>query len=86
MQLLELMERVRSTDTNLIIAYVKDAFQNIQELSWENVTYSYIDIINGVEDYNFPANMVSLISLNINDNANDTYNNYEWRWKKRNSG
>ena len=81
MQLLELMERVRSTDTNLIIAYVKDAFQNIQELSWENVTYSYIDIINGVEDYNFPANMVSLISLNINDNANDTYNNYEWRWK-----
>ena len=77
MQLLELMERVRSTDTNLIIAYVKDAFQNIQELSWENVTHSYIDIINGVEDYNFPANMVSLISLNINDNANDTYNNYE---------
>ena len=51
MQLLELMERVRSTDTNLIIAYVKDAFQNIQELSWENVTHSYIDIVNGVEDW-----------------------------------
>jgi hypothetical protein len=81
MQLLEFMERIKSTDTNLIAAYVKDAFSEIQELSQENLTEGYISIVNGVEDYNFPTNMVRLISLNVNDNGEDNYNDYEWRRK-----
>ncbi len=80
MQLLELMERIGTTETNLVVAYVKDAFNDIQELSRENKTEGYINIVNGVEDYNFPANMIKLIAMAVNDNGEQNYNDYEWRW------
>jgi len=75
---LELMERLRTTETNLIIAYIDDAFNEIQELSWENKVEGNIDIVSGVEDYNFPVDMIQLVSININDNGEVSYNDYNW--------
>jgi len=75
---LNLMERLRTTETGLVTAYIGDAFNEIQELSWENKVEGYINIVSGVEDYNYPADMVQLVSLTINDNGEDSYNDYNW--------
>lgn len=75
---LEIMERLRITETNLAIAYIKDAFSEIPELTWENKVEGYIDIVSGCEDYNFPEDMVSLVSVKVNDNGEDSYNDYNW--------
>lgn len=79
MRLLELMERIGSRDTKLIAAYIEDAFQEIQELSRENKQEGYISIVSGVEDYNYPAGIVQLTNIKINDNSEDSYNKYEWK-------
>jgi len=93
MQVYELMQRIGTRETNLVIAYIKDAFRAIQEISRENIAYTYIDIVNGVEDYHFPTDKVKLISLKIDTDIADA-SSYYWEdygrffklWKRDYSG
>lgn len=93
MQVYELMQRIGTRDTNLVIAYIKDAFRSIEEISRENVVSTHIDIVNGVEDYQFPTDMVKLVSMKIDTNIADAAD-YYWEvygrffklWKKDYSG
>lgn len=80
MRVLELMERLRVNDTGFIIAYIEDAFVEIQELSRENKKEGKISIVSGVEDYHFPADMINLVRIAINDNDEQSYNDEKWRW------
>ena len=93
MQVYELMQRIGTRDTNLVIAYIKDAFRSIEEISRENVVSTHIDIVNGVEDYQFPTDMVKLVSMKIDTGIADAAD-YYWEvygrffklWKKDYSG
>ncbi len=82
MQVLEFMERLNVKETGYIIAYIKDAFREIHELCREQVKEDTINIIAGVEDYHFPSDMINLIQFSINDNDNESYNTYNWRWEQ----
>lgn len=83
MQVLEVMERVRSTDTNLIIRYIRNAMQMLQEEYYEKTKTSYISLISGVSDYNMPLDFVALVpggsdnGIQINKNLTD-YADYRW--------
>jgi len=93
MKVYELMQRIGARDTNLVIAYIKDAFRSIEEISRENIASTYIDIVQGVEDYHFPSDMVKLVSLKIDVDIADA-GDYYWEvygrfiklWKKDYSG
>ncbi|MEA1999161.1 MAG: hypothetical protein U9N61_07565, partial [Euryarchaeota archaeon] len=83
MQVLEIMERVNSTQTNLIIKFIRNAFQELQEGYYEKTKTSYINLISGVSDYNLPADYVALVpggsdnGIQINDNIVDS-DDYRW--------
>jgi len=83
MQVLEVMERVNSTQTNLIINFIKNAFLELQENYYEKTKTSYISLISGISDYNLPADYVALVpgdtdnGIKIDDNVNDS-GDYRW--------
>ena len=93
MKVYELMQRIGARDTNLVIAYIRDAFRSIEEISSENIESTYINIVNGVKDYHFPSDKVKLLSLKINKGIADAAN-YYWEdygrffklWKKDYTG
>ena len=83
-QVLNMMERLSVKDTGFILEYIRDAFTEIQELIEENESIlQYIDIVNGVELYNFPEDMIRLTSLRINDNDELSYNKEKWQFDER---
>jgi len=93
MKVFEVMQRIGTTETNLTIAYIKDALREIQEITRENIVSTYIDIVNGVSDYHYPFDMVKLISLKINEDIADyadyfteNYGKTFKLWKKDYSG
>jgi hypothetical protein len=83
MQVLEVMERVNSTQTNLVIKYIRNAFLELQETYYEKTKTSYISLVSGISDYNLPADYVALVpggsdnGIQINDNITDS-GNYRW--------
>jgi len=83
MQVLEVMERVNSTQTNLIIRFIRNAFLELQETYYEKTKTSYISLVNGVSDYNLPADYVALVpggsdnGIKIDDNVTDS-GDYRW--------
>jgi len=83
MQILEVLERVNSTQTNLVIKYIRNAFQELQESYYEKTKTSYINLISGVSDYNLPVDYVALVpggtdnGIQVNDNITDS-GDYRW--------
>ena len=77
------MERVGSQETNLVIQYIKNALQELQETYYEKVKTSYITLISGVGDYYLPDDYVALVpggsdnGIQINDNITDS-GDYRW--------
>ena len=71
MKVLELMERVGSTDTNLMIAWVKDAINVLQSNYTDSLTASKQNIVKNQRDYDLPVGFVSLHSVSILDTEDD---------------
>ena len=74
MTVLEIMERANSRDTNLVTAWIKDAFTKIQSDTEDNPTASKQDINPSdvvKRDYDLPVGMVSLINVSILDTEDD---------------
>ena len=77
MTILELMERTGTKETNLAIAWVKDAIHLIQSNSKERLKVSKYDVIKSVDSddnrYLLPADMIALESISIKDTSDSKY-------------
>jgi len=73
MKVLEIMERAGIRDTILAIAYIKDAMDAMQSTTDIEVTTETTNIVDGTRDYPLPITMVSLLSVSVLNENNDTY-------------
>ena len=71
MKVLEIMERVNSRDTNLVIAYIKDAINLLNSNNELFLRTKKLNIVKNTRDYNLPADLVSLKSISVLDNQDD---------------
>ena len=71
MTILEIMERANSRDTNLVVAFIKDAVMRIQSNSEENLKVNKQNITKNTRDYNLPTDLVALKSISILDTEDD---------------
>ena len=69
----EMMERSGMTETNLTIAWIKDAIHLIQSQYEENIGTWKTNISDGTRDYPLPANMIKLKSISVLDTQDDQY-------------
>ena len=75
MKVQELMERVGSTNTGLIIAHLKDGLDEMNMLAETHVTTARIDIVKNKRFYELPYNMVKLLDIRCKNqfNSKDEY-------------
>ena len=71
MTVLEVMERAGIRDTNLAIAWVKDAIHLIESTQAENLKTKKIDITKNQRDYDLPADLISINSISVLDTEDD---------------
>ncbi len=71
MKILEIMERVNSRDTNLVIAYIKDAINLLNSNNELFLRTKKLNIVKNTRDYNLPADLVSLKSISVLDTEDD---------------
>lgn len=76
-QVLNLMERVHTRKTSLILEFIRDAFYDIESNFSENIVMSYISVVNGQSLYDLPASFVMNDSIEISKSLND-YDDYQW--------
>ena len=72
MKVKELMERVgaESLPTGRAVAYIKDGLEEINTISETHVTTAKIDIVANQRFYNFPFNMIKLLSIRCKNHLN----------------
>ena len=73
MTIQEVMERVGTTDTNITIAYIKDAIHLINSNNEENIATWKTNIVDGQREYPFPANLINVKSISVLDQINSKY-------------
>jgi coenzyme F420-reducing hydrogenase delta subunit len=66
----ELMERVGSQQTGKVVAYVKDALEEIQMLTETHVRRERIDITEDQRFYTLPNEMVKMIDIRVKNHLN----------------
>ena len=71
MTILELMERANVRDTNLAIAFIKDAITQIQSTTDISTKVEKQSLIKGINEYSLPSDMVSLLNVSILDTRDD---------------
>ena len=71
MKILEIMERVDSNDTNLVIAFIKDAFHQIQSSNEINTEVNKQNIVANTRDYDLPAGLIAIKSVSVLDTEDD---------------
>ena len=71
MKVLEIMERVNSRDTSLVIAYIKDAINLLNSNNELFLRTKKLNIVKNTRDYNLPADLVSLKSISVLDTEDD---------------
>lgn len=76
----KLTERLKLTNVHIgfILDHIRDGFRAIELETRENVETSYINIVDGVEYYDFPVNMVKFISISIDEDICSDYLDYRW--------
>jgi len=70
MKVSELMERVASTNTGLIVAYIKDGLEEMNILAETHVTTARIDITANQRFYDLPNDMVKLMDVRCKGQLN----------------
>jgi hypothetical protein len=71
MTILEIMERADARDTNLVIAYVKDAIHQIQSSNEINTEVNKQNIVADTRDYDLPAGLIAIKSVSVLDTEDD---------------
>jgi len=71
MTILEIMERANTRDTNLSIAFIKDAITQIQSSTDIVSKVSKQDLTKNTRDYYLPTDLISVISISIKDTDDD---------------
>ena len=71
MTVLEIMERANTRDTNLVLAFVKDAIMAMQSSTDLTLKIEKQDITKNVRDYNLPKDLISLASISVLDTEDD---------------
>ena len=73
MTVLEIAERSGTTETTLVLAWLKDAINLIQSNTKERLKVSKYNIIDGERDYVLPQDMVALKSIAVYDTNDEKY-------------
>ena len=71
MTILEIMERANTRDTNISIAFIKDAITLIQSSTDIVTKVEKQALTEGTRDYYLPTDMISLKSISILDTSDD---------------
>lgn len=71
MTILEMMERSNSRETNLAIAFIKDAIVRIQSTSEIVLKTNKQDIAKNTRDYVLPTELIALDSVAVLDTEDD---------------
>jgi len=75
MTILEIMERANTRDTNLVIAWIKDAIHQIQSTQQDSVVINKQNITKAADgddnQYSLPAGLISINSVSILDTQDD---------------
>jgi hypothetical protein len=70
MKVRELMERVGSNQTGLMIAYIKDGLEEINTISETHVTTERIDIAENQRFYELPHDMIKVLEVRCKNHLN----------------
>jgi len=73
MTIQEIMERTGTTETNLTIAWIKDAIHLIQSQQDVNLGTWKTNITDKQREYALPANMIKLSSISVLDTNDSKY-------------
>ena len=73
MTVLEIMERAGTKDTNLVLAWLKDAIHLIQSNSRERIKVVKYNIIDGERDYLLPQDSVAIKTISVKDTNDKKY-------------
>ena len=73
MTIQEIMERAGVKETNLTIAYIKDAFHLIQSQGYDNLAIWKTNIVDDQREYALPANLINLKSISVLDTTDNKY-------------
>lgn len=71
MTILEMMERANTRETNLAVAFLKDAITLIQSTHEKELSSAKQTITKNVRDYNLPQGLISIDSVAILDTEDD---------------
>jgi len=71
MTILEIMERANTRDTNLSIAFIKDAITNIQSSTDVVSKVAKQTLTKNTRDYYLPTDLISVIGISIKDTQDD---------------
>jgi hypothetical protein len=69
----EIMERSGMKETTLAIAWMKDAFHLIQSNVKEHLNVQKSNIIDGIQKYPLPADMIAIKSISVKDTSDSKY-------------
>ena len=70
MKIQELMERVGVNETGRVLAYVKDAIEEINILTETSTKATRINLIEDTSFYDFPEDMVKVIDIRVKNHLN----------------
>jgi hypothetical protein len=71
MKVLEIMERANTRDTNLTIAYIKDAIMEIQSNNELDTEVNKQNIVKNTRDYDLPPGLIAIKSISVLDTEDD---------------
>tara|TARA_R100001082_G_scaffold110676_1_gene91325 strand:+ start:114 stop:401 length:288 start_codon:yes stop_codon:yes gene_type:complete len=66
----ELMERVGTTETSRVIAYIKDGLEEINMLAPTNITTTRVDIEKDKRYYDIPVDCVQITDIRCKNHLN----------------
>ena len=75
MKVQELMERLGSTNTGLMLSYIKDGIEEMNIDSETSIESAKIDIVKDQRSYELPSDALQITSVRAKNhlNANDDY-------------
>lgn len=73
MKVLELMERSGTRDTNLCLAWIKDAIHTIESAQNKplNLRVKKINLVKDTRDYQLPSDLISIRHISVLDTESD---------------
>ncbi len=71
MKILEVMERANTRDTNLTIAWIKDAIHAIESTQVENLKVNKQNVVKNTLEYDLPAGIISINTVSLLDTEDD---------------